>query len=210
MADYWPIITFAVLFLSVPLQFYLSPKSGDLKYHLVTFVDQAKLKLKPISEYLYGPTPVEKEPSLDSLDLLDELLKKNEVSLDKGHFASSEDPRDPRSPNVKFHVGQVFRHKKFRYRAVIVGWDERANAPDFWLKEVHKNKKEWIDNPNYLVLIDTRDKTIPQIGYVIQENIEPVTEVTKIIHPFLDKYFERFVDGRYIMRPYLERIYPFG
>lgn len=136
-----------------------------------------------------------------------------------------EEPRDPRPPHVKFRVGQVFRHKKFRYRAVIIGWDETAKVPEWWIKDILRNKKasclqtfilvihliilqEWSERPNYLALIDTRDKAIPQIGYVIEENIEPVTDV-KIIHPFLEKYFEGFKNRRYILRPWLQRIYPF-
>jgi hemimethylated DNA binding protein len=68
--------------------------------------------------------------------------------------------------------------------------------------------KEWTDNPNYLALIDTRDKVFPQIGYVIEENIG-VVEDTSVIHPFLYKYFERFTGSAYILRPWLQRVYPF-
>lgn len=141
------------------------------------------------------------------------------------NFFRLDNPRDPRPPHIKFKVGQVFRHRKSKYRAVIIGWDEVANAPDWWLKEIHQNKavstlslkqqsstsllKEWSNNPNYLVLIDTRDKHIPQIGYVIEENIEVITD-QRVIHPFLDKYFERLgPKGSYILRPWLQRIYPF-
>jgi hypothetical protein len=60
-----------------------------------------------------------------------------------------------------------------------------------------------------LALIDTRDKAVPQIGYVIEDNVEIVTD-TKVIHPFLSKYFENFKDGRYVLRPWLQVVYPFG
>lgn len=46
--------------------------------------------------------------------------------------------RSPRSEYVKFHVGQVIRHKLYGYRAVIIGWDEIASAPDQWLDEHHQ------------------------------------------------------------------------
>lgn len=54
-------------------------------------------------------------------------------------FIGSEVPRDPRPPHIKYHVGQVVRHKIHKYRAVIIGWDETAKAPEWWLKKVHEN-----------------------------------------------------------------------
>lgn len=53
----------------------------------------------------------------------------------------SQEPRDPRPPYVQFRVGQVIRHKVHGYRAVIVGWDEKARAPEWWLEKVHKGRK---------------------------------------------------------------------
>ncbi len=46
--------------------------------------------------------------------------------------------RSSRSEYVKFRVGQVVRHKIYGYRAVIIGWDEIASAPDQWLDEHHQ------------------------------------------------------------------------
>jgi heat shock protein HspQ len=46
--------------------------------------------------------------------------------------------RSPRSERVKYRVGQVIQHKLYRYRAVIIGWDEIASAPDEWLDEHHQ------------------------------------------------------------------------
>jgi hemimethylated DNA binding protein len=43
--------------------------------------------------------------------------------------------RSPRVEYVKFRIGQVIRHKIHGYRAVIIGWDETARAPNRWLKE---------------------------------------------------------------------------
>jgi len=36
--------------------------------------------------------------------------------------------RSPRPAQVKFHVGQVVRHKRFGYRGVIIGWDVAAKV----------------------------------------------------------------------------------
>jgi hemimethylated DNA binding protein len=40
------------------------------------------------------------------------------------------------------------------FSGVIVAWDEKAKAPEWWIRKVHG--KEEIDEPNYTILIDTR------------------------------------------------------
>jgi hemimethylated DNA binding protein len=60
------------------------------------------------------------------------------------------------------------------------------------------------DQPSYLCLIDSRDRLIPQIGYVAQENIDLAAEGVSVRHAFLDKYFERFDGKAYVPRPWLK------
>ena len=53
-------------------------------------------------------------------------------------------------------------------------------APAQWLAANHpKGKEHWRDQPNYAILVDTRDRKQPQITYVPQENIEIITK-TKV------------------------------
>ena len=77
-------------------------------------------------------------------------------------FGQSTVVRDPKPPHVTFRVGQVVKHKKWGYRGVIIAWDETANAPAEWLREMHKENKEWRNQPNYSVLVDTRDRQAPR------------------------------------------------
>lgn len=37
---------------------------------------------------------------------------------------------------VKYHVGQVFRHKRYRYQAVITGWDVECAATEEWMSHM--------------------------------------------------------------------------
>jgi len=57
-----------------------------------------------------------------------------------GHFGDSTEPRSPRSPRVKLRVGQVIRHKKWGYRGVVIGWDEKLkvliNAHNFYQRKI--------------------------------------------------------------------------
>ena len=36
---------------------------------------------------------------------------------------------------VKYKVGQVFRHKRYDYQAVIVGWDPLCDAEPAWMEQ---------------------------------------------------------------------------
>lgn len=40
------------------------------------------------------------------------------------------------SESVQFNVGQVFRHKRYHYHAVITGWDVECLAGDAWMSQM--------------------------------------------------------------------------
>ncbi|KAG8194189.1 hypothetical protein JTE90_024527, partial [Oedothorax gibbosus] len=125
-----------------------------------------------------------------------------------GYFSFSPEPRIHRPPNVQFRIGQVVMHKNWKYRGVIVGWDEIAKAPPEWLDEMYgKNNREWRDMPNYSILVDTRDRMSPQLTYVPQVNLV-VIKNTIIIHPLLENHFETYDGTQYIPRPWLRTLYP--
>ncbi len=124
-----------------------------------------------------------------------------------GHFAQSAEVRDPKPPHVLLRVGQVVRHRLWGYHGVVIGWDETARAPEKWLRQMHGQNTGWRQQPNYSVLVDTRDRPAPQVTYVPQENLEVVRQV-KILHPSVDEYFEHFDGSQYLPRPWLKGIYP--
>ncbi|BFZ25200.1 hypothetical protein BsWGS_28239 [Bradybaena similaris] len=126
----------------------------------------------------------------------------------QGYFAGSTEVRSPRPLDVRFRVGQVVRHKIWGYKGVIIGWDPVAHAPEQWLNQMHPpDKWHWRKMPNYSVLVDVKDRPVPQVTYVPQENMEVITG-TEISHPDVDSYFDSFDGGQYIMRPALKYLYP--
>jgi len=137
-----------------------------------------------------------------------EVLKRKYSWSESGHFASSLEPRYPRPSNVKFRIGQVVKHKRWGYRGVIVGWDPHTKAPASWVKENHGENKQWSKQPNYAILIDIRDRTIPQLGYVPEENVEVAPPSVRITHPGMEDYFEAFDGAQYLPRPWLKTLYP--
>lgn len=38
--------------------------------------------------------------------------------------------------DVKFRVGQVFRHKRYGYMAVVTGWDGKCDADEEWIRRM--------------------------------------------------------------------------
>lgn len=126
-----------------------------------------------------------------------------------GYFAGSVEPREYRPPEVKYRVGQVIKHKRWGYRGVIIGWDVTAKAPEYWIKSNHPPGKEhWRTQPNYAILVDTRDRLAPQITYVPQENLEIIINM-QILHPNIEDYFEKFDGAQYLPRPWLKAVYPY-
>jgi len=62
---------------------------------------------------------------------------------------------------VKFRIGQVIRHKIHGYRAVIIGWDETARAPEQWLKEHSVNRERSICTLTFLCRNIKHNQIIP-------------------------------------------------
>ena len=38
--------------------------------------------------------------------------------------------------NVKYYVGQVFKHRRYNYEAIITGWDAQCEASDEWMTQM--------------------------------------------------------------------------
>ena len=55
----------------------------------------------------------------------------------EGHFGHSSKIRNRAlGDGVEFYVGQIFKHKKFGYYGVIIGWDRLCNAPMNWKQQM--------------------------------------------------------------------------
>lgn len=126
-------------------------------------------------------------------------------NLQKVMFASSTVPRFYRPANAHFRIGDVVLHSQKNIRGVVVGWDYKAQAPLEYLKEFYETHE--VNQPNYLVAIDTRDRLNPQFIYTPDESLQLLSNV-QVIHPNIDEYFEFYDGRRYIPRPWLQAIYP--
>lgn len=63
------------------------------------------------------------------------------------------------SANIKFHVGQVVRHKRYNYRGVVYGWDPVCSSSEEWMLSMGVDGLPGgRAQPFYKVLVDERDR----------------------------------------------------
>ena len=91
-----------------------------------------------------------------------------------------------------FKPGQLVRHKRYRYRGVIVDFDMRCQADDEWYQRNRTQPDR--DQPWYHVLVDGSMMTT----YVAQENLGADDGDDPIDHPLVQHFFVSFADGHYV------------
>ena len=108
--------------------------------------------------------------------------------------SSSSSPPNP-PPNPKYKIGQVFVHKKFGYRAVIVGWDRSCAKGPEWARAVGASTAR---QPFYSCL-PSEDDCVSLFGaaraskYVAEENVDVESLPaggSRVTHPLLRSFFD--------------------
>uniref|UniRef100_A0A8R1I3Z3 YccV-like domain-containing protein n=1 Tax=Caenorhabditis japonica TaxID=281687 RepID=A0A8R1I3Z3_CAEJA len=196
--DIRPEYIFIGIMILVPAQFLLSPsETGHLKYHLNSLIYTFK---QYIPLWLSGSD--ENTEATEAITLDTETNPEGNGAYGMGQYTRQ------RAPNVEFRVGDVIYHENLNFRGVIIGWDEKTVAPAEFIKVAHGENKHYADQPNYAVLMDTRDRLTPQLTYVPQENIQ--RDKGTVIHPLISKFFDSFDENRqrYLMRPVYKMWYP--
>ncbi|EFP02815.1 CRE-TAG-229 protein [Caenorhabditis remanei] len=194
-----PEFIFIGILILVPAQWFLSPsETGHLKYHLNSL-------LSTVKEYIPSFLMSQKDPEAEAAE--SKAMEEEMNPAGNGAYGMGQYIRQ-RAPEVEFRVGDVVFHPKLEFRGVIIGWDEQAIAPEKYIKVAHGDNKHFSTQPNYAVLIDTRDRFTPQMSYIVQENLR--LEKGTIWHPLVDKFFEGFDEQRqkYILRPIYKKWYP--
>ncbi|OJD13888.1 hypothetical protein AJ78_05709 [Emergomyces pasteurianus Ep9510] len=100
--------------------------------------------------------------------------------------------RTPEHKNVKYKIGQVFRHRRYDYVAVITGWDAECGAGERWMQRMGIDRLQAGRHQSfYHVLVS--DKSV---RYVAEENIEPISpEISQLPPAFVKlagKHFKRW------------------
>jgi heat shock protein HspQ len=110
------------------------------------------------------------------------------------------DRRDGGSPAL-FEPGDLVRHRRYGYRAVVVDYDLTCAASDEWYRS---NQTQPVrDQPWYHLLVDRAAHTT----YAAEENLESDPSGLEISHPLLRHFFEAFEQGSYVRN---DRPWPAG
>ncbi|CAM9911588.1 unnamed protein product [Bubo scandiacus] len=124
------------------------------------------------------------------------------------YFAESTHVHSPKPEYIRFSVGQVIVHKRFGYLGVIVGWDVKANTPEDRLQHKHPPAKQDLKNtPHYRILINKANGFGKSTAYIPEEEITIIMGL-EVHHPDMKAYFSGYDGSKYIMQPWLKKIYP--
>ncbi|KAF2433823.1 YccV-like-domain-containing protein [Tothia fuscella] len=104
---------------------------------------------------------------------------------------------DEAKEKVKYNVGQVFRHRRYMYEGVIVGWDKACDAGETWIHQMGVDGLvKGRGQSFYHVLVD--DKTS---RYVAEENIGITdAEPSDALMSLAGRFFKRYdgVERRFV------------
>ena len=90
-----------------------------------------------------------------------------------------------------FEPGQLVRHRRYGYRAVVVAFDARCMANAQWYL---KNRTQPDQNqPWYHLLVDGQ----ATCTYAAQSNLQTDDSGEPIEHPLVPEYFSEFSNGQY-------------
>jgi heat shock protein HspQ len=92
-----------------------------------------------------------------------------------------------------FSPGELVTHKLFGYRGVVVDVDATFQLTDEWYEGMARSRPPR-DHPWYHVLVDQAE----HMTYVAQRNLEADPSGEPIRHPMLERFFNRFDNGRYL------------
>ncbi|MCJ1378071.1 hypothetical protein MMC17_001167 [Xylographa soralifera] len=93
------------------------------------------------------------------------------------------------SEHVKFLVGQVFKHKRYNYIAVIIGWDAECAAGEHWMSEMRVHELPQGGHQSFYHVLGEDNS----VRYVAEENIEIITpEIPHNLMPLAGKHFKRW------------------
>ena len=101
---------------------------------------------------------------------------------------------------AKFSLGQIVRHRSFRFRGVIFDVDPIFNNTEEWYQAIPPERRPAKNQPFYRLLAQNAEGG-PYEAYVSEQNLLPDAENGPVSHPMIEVMFERRAGDRYVLRP---------
>ncbi|XP_043213781.1 F-box only protein 21-like [Amphibalanus amphitrite] len=104
----------------------------------------------------------------------------------------------------RFRVGDIVRHRRYHYHAVVAGWTERCDATEGWIEQMGVDRLPLgRHQPFFNVLAEDRTTR-----YAADENLELAPAPLPIGHRELGRYFVRYDGRRYVPLAAVSERYP--
>jgi len=100
---------------------------------------------------------------------------------------------------ARFAIGEVVKHRLFDFRGVIFDVDPIFANSEEWYESIPEEIRPARDQPFYHLLAENAESSY--VAYVSQQNLLPDDSDEPVDHPSIADMFEKFVDGRYQLRP---------
>lgn len=93
---------------------------------------------------------------------------------------------------ARFAPGELVRHRRYGYRAVVVDFDLSCRASDAWYltNQTQPDRAQ----PWYHLLVDRALHTT----YAAESNLEADGSGAPVVHPLVERFFDAFEGGRYV------------
>ncbi|HEU4704733.1 MAG TPA: heat shock protein HspQ [Sphingomicrobium sp.] len=104
----------------------------------------------------------------------------------------------PSFPLARFAIGEVVRHRLLDFRGVIFDVDPEFANSEEWYEAIPEDLRPSKDQPFYHLLAENSEASY--VAYVSQQNLVPDDSDEPIDHPAIDSLFDRFDEGRYLLR----------
>ena len=97
-----------------------------------------------------------------------------------------------------FNIGDVVKHRLYKFRGVIVDIDPEFSNTEEWYQSIPEESRPRKDQPFYHLLAENSETFYS--AYVSQQNLLPDSESGPIHHPDVDALFCDVLNGRYILK----------
>ncbi|KAL4894371.1 Hemimethylated DNA-binding protein YccV like-domain-containing protein [Aspergillus ambiguus] len=116
--------------------------------------------------------------------------------------------RNSHQPNVRYRVGQVFRHRRYNYTGIITGWDTECDAGEQWMRRMGVDRLAGGRHQSfYHALVEDRS-----VRYVAEENIWPIaprfSEMPHNLTETAGKHFKRWDEENHVFISNVKDEYP--
>ncbi len=108
-------------------------------------------------------------------------------------------PNSSSIPLARFAIGEVVRHRLLDFRGVIFDVDPEFANSEEWYDAIPEAMRPAKDQPFYHLLAENSEASY--VAYVSQQNLVPDDSEEPIDHPAIGTLFDRYDEGRYLLRP---------